>query len=132
MRTLASMSDSRPNSPATATYQPIPGAYDELLDSLGNPREKYQFLLNSYEEIGREEMAARRKELARLLKENGVTYNIYGQGAENERLWSLDLMPFLMESSEFSSQFSLTVKLGTYSSQYFVDTVSFQYFSSSV
>lgn len=97
------MSELRPNTQPAAAYQPIPGAYDELLDALGNPREKYKFLLNSYEEIGGDEMAARRKELARLLKENGVTYNVYGHGDEKERLWSLDVMPFLMESSEFST-----------------------------
>lgn len=86
-------------------YTPIPGAYDEILDSRGMPREKYKFILNSYEEIGEGELAQRRKELTRLLKENGVTYNIYGGGGgdEKKRLWSLDLMPFLMESAEFST-----------------------------
>jgi uncharacterized circularly permuted ATP-grasp superfamily protein len=84
-------------------YSPIPGAYDELLDARGLPREKYKFILNSYEEIGEGELALRRKELTRLLKENGVTYNVYGAGDEKKRLWSLDLMPFLMESAEFST-----------------------------
>jgi uncharacterized circularly permuted ATP-grasp superfamily protein/uncharacterized alpha-E superfamily protein len=84
-------------------YTPIPGAYDELLDSRGMPREKYKFILNSYDEIGEAELAQRRKELTRLLKENGVTYNVYGSGDEKKRLWSLDLMPFLMESAEFSA-----------------------------
>lgn len=84
-------------------YTPIEGSYDELLDAKGFPREKYRFILNSYEEIGETEMALRRKELTRLLRENGVTYNVYGNAEETERLWSLDLMPFLMESSEFSS-----------------------------
>jgi uncharacterized circularly permuted ATP-grasp superfamily protein len=84
-------------------YTPIEGSYDELLDAKGFPREKYRFILNSYEEIGEAEMALRRKELTRLLRENGVTYNVYGSPEETERLWSLDLMPFLMESSEFSS-----------------------------
>ncbi len=92
----------RPTSPVQG-YTPIPGAYDELLDQKGFPREKYRFILNSYEEIGETEMALRRKELTRLLRENGVTYNVYGSPEETERLWSLDLMPFLMESSEFSA-----------------------------
>lgn len=86
-----------------AGYSPIPGSYDELLDPRGLPREKYKFILNSYEEIGEGELALRRKELTRLLKENGVTYNVYGAGDEKKRLWSLDLMPFLMESAEFST-----------------------------
>lgn len=93
---------SRATSPVQG-YTPIPGAYDELLDQKGFPREKYRFILNSYEEIGEAEMALRRKELTRLLRENGVTYNVYGSAEETERLWSLDLMPFLMESSEFSA-----------------------------
>jgi uncharacterized circularly permuted ATP-grasp superfamily protein/uncharacterized alpha-E superfamily protein len=84
-------------------YNPIPGSYDELLDARGIPREKYKFILNSYEEIGGAEMLQRRKDLTRLLKDNGVTYNVYGSGPEKQRLWSLDLMPFLMESTEFSA-----------------------------
>lgn len=84
-------------------YEPLTGAYDELLDARGMPREKYKFILNSYKEIGEGELLQRRKELSRLLRENGVTYNVYGGDATRERLWSLDLMPFLMESGEFSA-----------------------------
>lgn len=83
-------------------YVPIAGAYDELCDSMGNPREKYKFILNSYQEIGAGELALRRKELTRLLRENGVTYNVYGSSDEQSRLWSLDMLPYLMESAEFS------------------------------
>lgn len=86
-----------------ASYVPVGGSYDELLDRNGLPREKYKFILNSYQEIGEAELNQRRSELSRLLSENGVTYNVYGAENTRERLWSLDLMPLLMESAEFSA-----------------------------
>jgi len=82
-------------------YRALPQTYDELIDERGQPRDKYRFILNSYQEIGMHELLQRRKELSRLLRENGVTYNIYGNDHAKERLWSLDLMPLLMESAEF-------------------------------
>ncbi|HNJ66747.1 MAG TPA: carboxylate--amine ligase, partial [Turneriella sp.] len=89
--------------PLLQAYSALPDTYDELLDASGNPREKYKFLLNSYQEIGEAELELRQRELARLLKENGVTYNVYGNQDEKARLWSLDMMPYLMESTEFSA-----------------------------
>lgn len=86
-----------------SAYRSISGTYDELLDQAGSVREKYRFLLNSYAEIGEGELQTRRQELTRLLAENGVTYNVYGAGEEKSRLWSLDMMPYLMESAEFSA-----------------------------
>lgn len=91
------------STPLLAGYAPLPGTFDELLDAMGNPREKYKFILNSYQEIGEADLEQRRRELARLLRENGVTYNVYGDADEKGRLWSLDMMPYLMESAEFSA-----------------------------
>lgn len=85
------------------SYSALSGTYDELLDASGRPREKYHFLLQSYQELGEGELELRRRELTRLLKENGVTYNVYGNLQEKARLWSLDMMPYLMESAEFSA-----------------------------
>lgn len=89
--------------PLLQSYSALRDTYDELLDAAGNPREKYKFLLNSYQEIGEGELELRQRELTRLLKENGVTYNVYGNQEQKARLWSLDMMPYLMESAEFSA-----------------------------
>jgi len=88
-------------------YSPLPGVYDELSDETGISREKYKFILQAYADIGDTEIGNRRRELDRILKESGVTFNIYGsadaEARPRERLWSLDLMPLLMESAEFSA-----------------------------
>ena len=70
-------------------YQPLPGVYDELLDQRGMPREKYKFILNSYQEIGESELLQRRKELSRLLKENGVTYTSYAELSQRPEVYQL-------------------------------------------
>jgi uncharacterized circularly permuted ATP-grasp superfamily protein len=89
--------------PLLKSYSALAGTYDELLDASGRSREKYKFLLNSYQEIGEDELEQRQRELTRLLKENDVTYNVYSNQDAKARLWSLDMMPYLMESAEFSA-----------------------------
>lgn len=50
--------------------------------------------------MGDQELALREAELKLLLRENGVTYNIYSEN--HERDWPLDLMPVVFPSSEWA------------------------------
>ncbi|PJZ68237.1 carboxylate--amine ligase [Leptospira perolatii] len=82
-------------------YSPLPGVFDEVCLPNGVPREKYEFLIRSLENLGPEELRRRKIDSLRILKENGVTYNVYGD--EQERVWSLDLFPILMDSREWET-----------------------------
>ncbi|TGK21972.1 carboxylate--amine ligase [Leptospira fluminis] len=82
-----------------AGYSPLSGIFDEVCSRAGNPRDKYDFLLRSFERLGPSELKRRKEDSLRILRENGVTYNVYGD--ERERIWSLDLFPLLMESEEW-------------------------------
>jgi len=84
-------------------YTPLPGVYDELIDENGVIRSKYNFLLKSFQDLGSEELINRRRDADRILRENGVTYNIYQSDSPEakERPWILDLFPMVMESEEW-------------------------------
>ncbi|MCC5816736.1 MAG: circularly permuted type 2 ATP-grasp protein [Leptospira sp.] len=82
-------------------YEPLPSTYDELVDENGVVREKYNFLLKSFQELGQDELKQRNRDSERILQENGVTYNIYSDDAKQERAWALDLFPVLIESEEW-------------------------------
>lgn len=82
-------------------YPALPSVYDELVDHSGLLREKYNFLLKSFQSLGSQELQQRNRDAMRILEENGVTYNIYSDESKLERSWSLDLFPVLIESEEW-------------------------------
>ena len=55
----------------------------------------------SYHRLGDEEIAGRNEDLTRLMRESGVTYNIYGDPSGLNRPWKLDIIPFLISQEEW-------------------------------
>lgn len=82
-------------------YSPIPGIHDEVLDE-GRIRPHYEFLISSLNNLGSDGLHHRKAEVRRLLKENGVTYNIYGSPVGKDRIWPLDLLPVIIPSDEWA------------------------------
>ncbi|HEY4151449.1 MAG TPA: circularly permuted type 2 ATP-grasp protein [Chitinophagaceae bacterium] len=75
--------------------------YDELLGQDGQLRPHWQTFFQSFGKLGMTEVLNRNQDVLRLLKENGVTYNIYGDPAGFNRPWKLDLIPFLINKEEW-------------------------------
>ena len=61
----------------------------------------WETFFQSYSQLGSEEIAGRNEDMMRLLKENGVTYNIYGDPSGLNRPWKLDIIPFLISKHEW-------------------------------
>ena len=76
-------------------------SYNELLGQDGNLQPYWQTFFQSYSRLGAGEIQNRIQDIQRLLKENGVTYNIYGDPSGLSRLWKLDLVPFLISKTEW-------------------------------
>ncbi len=83
-------------------YAPPEGVYDELCQSSGSPRPHWAGVMESMDAVGRDGLLARAAEARRLLRENGVTYNVYSDPQGTERPWPLDPVPLLMDSSEWA------------------------------
>lgn len=82
-------------------YKPPTGVYDEMLSQPGELRPHWQGMVKSLTRVQLQEMA-RRWELAdRLIHENGVTYNVYGQSNEKPRPWELDILPVVYSAAEW-------------------------------
>ncbi len=75
--------------------------YDEIVTGTGSLRTHYQPLLSRLSPLASKEMADRVEESMRLLRENDVTYTIYGDPQSGERIWPLDVMPLLIPESEW-------------------------------
>ena len=84
-----------------AGYSGLPGIYDEMKPASGELRPHWRQFLSSLERLGRDELAARWENARRIIREHGVTYNIYGDPQGMDRPWELDMMPLLLASEDW-------------------------------
>ena len=83
-------------------YRTPPGVYDEVLAGPGQVRPFCTPLLQSLEALGRHELASRWENAKRAIRDNGVTYNVYGDPAGTDHPWTLDLVPLVVPASDWS------------------------------
>ena len=88
--------------PVFRDYFNIHQSYGELIGEDGKIRPHWETFFKSYAELGEEEMISRDSDTSRLLKENGVTYNIYGDPNGLNRPWKLDNIPFLLSREDWT------------------------------
>ncbi|CAG1772667.1 partial putative protein, partial [uncultured bacterium] len=82
-------------------YSPGFNAYDEMQDAQGQVRPHWASLMRALDELGIAEVELRHKEALKLLRENGVTYNVYGDPNGSSRPWQLDPVPLLISGNEW-------------------------------
>lgn len=74
---------------------------DECFGFDGDTKAHWKKLLDNIEQLDAGELKGRQQELLQLLKENGVTYNVYGDTNGLNRPWLLDTMPLLISPAEW-------------------------------
>jgi len=83
-------------------YQPNPGYYDEMVAAQGNLRAHWRPLIEPLEQMGEAGFARRWQEGRRVIRENGITYNVYSDPQSNPRPWPLDPLPLVLDSTEWA------------------------------
>ena len=76
---------------------------DELLAENGELHKHWEPLLRQILDLGEDELWGRNIELQRLLKDHGVTYNIYDRQDGLNNPWKLDPIPFLISVSSWNT-----------------------------
>jgi uncharacterized circularly permuted ATP-grasp superfamily protein/uncharacterized alpha-E superfamily protein len=84
-------------------YAPPAGRYDEVFDGRGEVRPHWHAFIRSLDALGLPELTRRWDEAKHLIRENGVTYNVYGDPRGMERPWQLDPMPLVIAPAEAAS-----------------------------
>jgi uncharacterized circularly permuted ATP-grasp superfamily protein/uncharacterized alpha-E superfamily protein len=82
-------------------YQTQLGSYDEMLTTENRALPHWERLMVALELMGGDKLESRRREAQRLLQENGVTYNVYGDSQKLARPWQLDPVPLLISKDEW-------------------------------
>jgi uncharacterized circularly permuted ATP-grasp superfamily protein len=100
--------DVRPDTAATPKpssepwYAPAAGLFVETRSADGTLRPHWEYLARALQGLGAEELRRRRDEASRLLRENGVSYNVYDDPDGYNRVWDLDPIPLVIGSNEWA------------------------------
>ncbi len=102
----AAMNDTSVEAKNSSAPPPVekPGGaqlFDESLAGDGALRPHYAKFFDSLEQIGAAERGRRWENARRLVQEQGITYNVYGDVRGMERPWELDPVPFLIAADEW-------------------------------
>src|SRR5262245_25515738 len=85
----------------SSTYQNSTQVYDEMLAAPGTLRPHWQRFIQALDAMPGEDLARRWEHARRTIRENGVTYNVYGDPRGTNRPWELDTIPLLMPEQEW-------------------------------
>ncbi|MDI1308989.1 MAG: circularly permuted type 2 ATP-grasp protein [Methylotenera sp.] len=85
----------------TAGYSAGASKLDEMLDQSGKVRPHWSYYIQALQKLGSTEVSLRQNEIHKLLRENGVTYNVYGDPDGSSRPWQLDSVPLLLANEEW-------------------------------
>ena len=82
-----------------AYTSPGPG-WDEAVGPDGRPRPTWASFVHGLNDLGPQELARRWRDAQHIIRENGVTYNVYGDPRGAGRPWQLDPIPLLISPAE--------------------------------
>ena len=75
--------------------------YEESSADGVTPRPHWAHLMRSLQQLGPEELGHRWARAERRIRENGITYNIYGDPQGANRPWQTDVVPLLIPAEEW-------------------------------
>ena len=77
------------------------GHYDELRDASGALRKPWQTFFSYLGEAGIASLPQSSETIERLIQQNGITYNVYGDQQDQTRPWSLNALPMLITPADW-------------------------------
>ena len=92
---------SRRSSARRVPYPPPPGIYDEMVGDDAAVRGHYRRIHDLWGRLTPEEMKERRRAVDLAFLRQGITFNVYGDAAGDERIFPFDLMPRIIPAAEW-------------------------------
>jgi uncharacterized circularly permuted ATP-grasp superfamily protein len=75
--------------------------YDEMFEADGSPRPRGALLIQRLEALSEGELQRRQTAADLALLNMGITFNVYGHEAGTEKVWPFDILPRMIEASEW-------------------------------
>jgi len=83
-------------------YRAPEGSYDELCGADGAPRGHWVRLVDLLGSWAPAELVERWEQARRLIRDNGVTYNVHDEAAGEQRPWVLDPIPLVVAADDWT------------------------------
>ena len=77
------------------------GFYDELFDAQGNPHPGADLLIKRINGLPESELQRRQKAAERALLNLGITFNVYGNESQSEKIFPFDIVPRIVQAKEW-------------------------------
>ena len=74
--------------------------YDEMTEN-GALRPQWQRVVRAFEQMTPEEYSSRLASMRAMVRDNGVTYNVYDEAGGRARPWELDPVPFVIGAADW-------------------------------
>ena len=84
-------------------YPPLNTAVDEVHELDGSVKPHWSYLLDSLKALTPDALTERQTKALRLLRDDGASYNVYGDDARPAHIWGLDLVPNIISSGEWAT-----------------------------
>jgi uncharacterized circularly permuted ATP-grasp superfamily protein/uncharacterized alpha-E superfamily protein len=82
-------------------YAAPPGVFDELLGRDGAPLPHWRPLVRAFQDLGADGLAVRWQHARHFVRDNGITYNVYGDPRGMDRPWPLDVVPVIVAADDW-------------------------------
>jgi uncharacterized circularly permuted ATP-grasp superfamily protein/uncharacterized alpha-E superfamily protein len=82
-------------------YKQTQGIEDSVFQANGEVKPHWSYLLNSLETMGASSFSTRNEKALRILRDDGASYNVYGNNSIASSTWNLDLVPSVISSESW-------------------------------
>lgn len=89
-----------PNLIDSQVFQASP-FFDELLDEQGQPRPHARSFIQKLQELSAEDLIELKNSADQLLQQLGITFTVYSDAGNIDRVWPFDLLPRIIEGREW-------------------------------
>ena len=83
-------------------YHVAAGLLDDVHAGDGGVKPQWQYLLNSLRDLGPQALQERDQKIRRILRDDGASYNLYGQDETGGAAWELDTVPYIIGSEDWA------------------------------
>ena len=94
-------------------YEASEGFYDEVLEPEYRIRPQWATLSEALTAMGHQGMARRWQQGRRMVRDNGITYNVYSDPENTSRPWPLDPIPLILGQDEWKQIEAAVVQRAT-------------------
>jgi uncharacterized circularly permuted ATP-grasp superfamily protein len=79
----------------------LEGFYDEIFDENGKPRDGADLLIERINALPEKELQRRQAAAERALMNLGITFNVYSDEAQTEKIFPFDIVPRIVQADEW-------------------------------